>query len=68
MSKFFLRNQLCIPVKGYNRAIIYDILRKDYFFIPKAHFHILDTDDFIDFNKIEDDEVVTKTVKYFRPA
>jgi len=56
MRKFFLRNQLCIPVKGYNRAIIYDILRKDYFFISKAHFYILDTDDFIDFNKIEDEE------------
>lgn len=56
MSNLFLRNQLCIPIKGYNRAIIYDIGRKDYFFIPKEYFAILDTNDFIKFDKIKDDE------------
>ena len=55
MNELFLRNQLCIPVKGYNRAIVYDILRKDYFFIPKAHYTILNTNDFIKFNKIKED-------------
>lgn len=54
MNKLFLRNQLCIPVKGYNRAIIYDLLRKDYFFIPKEYHAILDTNDFIQFSKIKD--------------
>jgi len=54
MNHLFLRNQLCIPVKGYNRVIIYDIVRKDYFFIPNAYYAILDTDDVIDFNKITD--------------
>lgn len=54
MNKLFLRNQLCIPVKGYNRAIIYDILRKDYFFIPNEYYEILDTNDFIRFLKIKD--------------
>ncbi|WP_426326797.1 hypothetical protein [Pedobacter sp. R-06] len=54
MNKLFLRNQLCIPVKGYNRAIIYDIIRKDYFFIPNAHYDVLDTNDVINFNKITD--------------
>ena len=56
MNNLFLRNQLCVPVKGYNRAIIYDILRKDYFLIPKEHCAILDTNDFIQFDKIEDVE------------
>lgn len=54
MNKLFLRNQLCVPVNGYNRAIIYDIYRKDYFLIPKEHYSILDTDDFIQFDKIKD--------------
>src|SRR5690349_19024795 len=54
MNGLFLRNQLCIPVKGYNRAIIYDILRKDYFFIPNEYYTILNTNDFIQFPKIKD--------------
>ncbi len=56
MNELFLRNQLCIPVQGYNRAIIYDILRKDYFFIPKEYYPILNTDDFIKFAKLNADE------------
>ena len=56
MNQLFLRNQLCVPVNGYNRAIIYDILRKDYFLIPKEHCAILDTNDFIQFDKIKDVE------------
>ncbi|WP_231460240.1 MULTISPECIES: hypothetical protein [unclassified Pedobacter] len=54
MNNLFLRNQLCVPVNGYNRAIIYDILRKDYFLIPKEHYDLLDTNDFIQFDKIKD--------------
>lgn len=54
MNKLFLRNQLCIPVSGYNRAIIYDLLRKDYFFIPNEYHAILDTNNFIQFSKIKD--------------
>ncbi|TDG35653.1 hypothetical protein EZJ43_11565 [Pedobacter changchengzhani] len=54
MNNLFLRNQLCIPIKGYNRSIIYDIGRKDYFFIPKKHYDILNTNGFIKFDKIND--------------
>lgn len=54
MIKLYLRNQLCIPVIGFNRAIIYDLGRKDYHFISKAHYHILNTDGFINFNRISD--------------
>jgi len=56
MNRLFLRNQLCIPVKGYNRSIIYDILRKDYFFIPNEYYKILDTNDFIQFHKIRNED------------
>lgn len=56
MNGTFLRNQLCIPIRGYNRAIIYDLLRKDYFFIPNEHHAILDTNDFIQFSEITDAE------------
>lgn len=56
MSGLFLRNQLCIPVKGYHRAIIYDIVRKDYFFIPNEHYHILNRNSLLNFNKIKDYE------------
>lgn len=52
--KLFLRNQLCIPVMGFNRAIIYDLGRKDYHFISVEHYHVLNTDGLIDFNRISD--------------
>ncbi|MGN8058760.1 hypothetical protein ACTJKN_20910 [Pedobacter sp. 22163] len=64
MNKLFLRNQLCIPVMGYNRAIIYDIIRKDYFFIPNAHYAILDTNDVINFNKITNQEEKEELVDF----
>ncbi|MBB4109633.1 hypothetical protein [Pedobacter zeae] len=64
MNKLFLRNQLCIPVMGYNRAIIYDIIRKDYFFIPNAHYAILDTNDVINFNKITDQEEKAELIDF----
>ncbi|SDD68696.1 hypothetical protein [Pedobacter soli] len=54
MNKLFLRNQLCIPVIGFNRAIVYDLGRKDYHFISKTHYHILNTDGLINFNRIAD--------------
>ena len=55
MNGLFLRNQLCIPIKGYNRAIIYDINRKDYYFIANEHYKALNTNNFINFNKIRKD-------------
>jgi hypothetical protein len=55
MNGLFLRNQLCIPIKGYNRAIIYDINRKDYYFIANEHYTVLNTNNFINFNKIRND-------------
>lgn len=62
MSKLYIRNQLCIPVSGYNRAIIYDIGRKDYHFISNEQCRILNTDGFINFEKItnqnERDELI----------
>ncbi|WP_129714764.1 hypothetical protein [Pedobacter sp. SYP-B3415] len=54
MSKLYLRNQLCIPVDGYNRAMIYDLGRKDYHFISKAHYALLNTDKLINFDQIAD--------------
>lgn len=54
MIKSYLRNQLCIPVMGYNRAIIYDLGRKDYYFISNAHYQILNTDSLINFDMIAD--------------
>lgn len=40
----FLRNRLTIPVKGYNRSVIYDLNRKDYFFIPNELCEIINCD------------------------
>ncbi|PST82661.1 hypothetical protein C7T94_08345 [Pedobacter yulinensis] len=54
MSKFYLRNQLCIPVDGYNRAMIYDLGRRDYHFISRAYYGLLNTDGFINFDQIAD--------------
>lgn len=54
MIKLYLRNQLCVPVIGFNRAVIYDLGRKDYHFISNEHYHILNTDSFIDFTRISD--------------
>ncbi|SDH07160.1 hypothetical protein SAMN05421827_11615 [Pedobacter terrae] len=54
MSKLYLRNQLCIPVMGFNRAIVYDLGRKDYHFISKTHYHILNADGFLNFDGISD--------------
>lgn len=45
--KKFLRNRLCIPVKGFNRSIIYDLIRNDYFFISNEIFSIIQNDDVI---------------------
>jgi hypothetical protein len=64
MNQLFLRNQLCIPVKGYNRAIIYDILRKDYFFVPNEYYTILNTNDFIPFLKIKDTDERQELVNF----
>jgi len=62
--KLYLRNQLCIPVIGFNRAIIYDLGRKDYHFISKAHYHILKTDGFINFNSISDESERSELIDF----
>lgn len=49
----YLRNRLTIPVKGFNRSVIYDLTRSDYYFISNEVFQIINTND--TFN-IEDDE------------
>jgi len=54
MNALFLRNQLCIPADGFNRAVIYDLTRKDYHLIPRELFQVLDTHDIIDFCKLGD--------------
>ena len=53
--KLFLRNQLCIPVSGYNRAMIYDLGRNDYHLISNEHYQILNTDGIINFDGISDE-------------
>lgn len=47
MSKY-LRNRMCIPIKGFNRSIVYDLTRKDYFFIPNDLFDALNSDKIIE--------------------
>lgn len=64
MIKSYLRNQLCIPVSGYNRAIIYDLGRKDYYFISNAHYHILNTDGLINFDLISDPAERSELISY----
>lgn len=48
--KKYIRNRLCIPIKGFNRSIIYDLTRKNYFFIPNNLFELLDNDSIITIN------------------
>jgi hypothetical protein len=64
MTKSYLRNQLCVPVNGYNRSIIYDLGRKDYYFISNAHYDILNTDGLIDFNMISDPSERNELINY----
>lgn len=45
--KLYLRSRLCIPILGYNRGIIYDLNRFDYYFIPTEIHEIIETDDVI---------------------
>ncbi len=46
MNKY-LRNRLCIPINGFNRSVIYDLVRKDYYFIPNDLFDVLNSDNII---------------------
>lgn len=48
--KKYLRNRLCIPVKGFNRAIIYDLIRNNYFLIPIELFEIIKSNNIISFD------------------
>ncbi len=56
MSRLFLRNRLCMPVKGYNRSIVYDLIRYDYFFISNEVFELINTTEIIDFECIGDEK------------
>lgn len=59
MKELFLRNRLCIPVKGHHRSIIYDLERKDYYFIPNFLYQIINTTEIIDFEN-SDRKVIEK--------
>ncbi|GER59496.1 hypothetical protein ULMA_16040 [Patiriisocius marinus] len=48
MSKY-IRNRLCIPIQGFNRAIIYDLIRNDYFFISNEIFSLINSSGIIKF-------------------
>jgi hypothetical protein len=52
MSKY-LRNRLCIPINGFNRTIVYDLTRKDYYFIPNDLFDLLNSDNIINIDNTE---------------
>ena len=41
MENYFQLFSNCVPVKGYNRSIIIDVQRNDYFFITNDLFEIL---------------------------
>ncbi|SER81478.1 hypothetical protein [Pedobacter rhizosphaerae] len=64
MTRLYLRNQLCIPVMGFNRAIIYDLGRKDYHFISEAHYHMLNTDGLINFDGISDESERSELIDF----
>ncbi len=34
MSEKYTTHNMCFPVKGYNRSIVYDLTRNDYHFVP----------------------------------
>lgn len=45
--KMYLKNRLCISALGYNRVIVYDLNRSDYYFIPIEIHEIIETDEVI---------------------
>ncbi|MEE9363879.1 MAG: hypothetical protein V3U92_14860 [Cellulophaga sp.] len=49
----YLRNRLTIPIKGYNRSIIYDLTRKDYHFIPNSVYKNLYSSNLIEIKEEE---------------
>lgn len=62
----------CIPVKGYNRSIIYDLQKGKYHFIPNALFDIIQKYRLDDMPKIKDDfsieeqEIIEEYHSYLR--
>lgn len=50
----YLRNRLTIPVKGYNRSIIYDLTRKDYFYISNSLFEEIYSDSLLNISNNKD--------------
>ena len=60
-TQLYLRNALCVPVKGYNRAIIYDITRNDYYFIPNQLYDKIESTKAISF----DNDTISQEWKEF---
>ncbi len=60
MKKLYLRNRMCFTINGFNRAIIYDLNRQDYYFAPVPLYEIIVNDDVIIF-----DDAETKVWKQF---
>lgn len=53
MSNLYLRNRTCFVVNGFNRAIIYDLNRSDYYFVPLPLYDKIEKNNEISFK--EDD-------------
>ncbi len=57
-SNFFILHSNCIPIKGSKRALIFDLQRNKFKFIPLDLFDILDSENrSIDFNRIIENQV-----------
>ncbi len=52
-NSLYLRNRLCIPIRGYNRSIIYDLGRGDYFFIPNELYDLIFPLNILDIDEIK---------------
>lgn len=64
MSKLYLRNRLCIPVRGYRRSIVYDLLRNDYYFISNELFEIIQTSNALSFEGADHQQTLKKWKKF----
>lgn len=57
MNNFLLRNRLCFPVKGYNRSVVYDLVRNDYHLISNQAQDVINTENVILFETLNGDLV-----------
>ncbi len=65
MKRNYLRNRLCVPVKGYNRSLIIDLVRNNYFLIPNFLLDVVKTDGIINFNEADDIEKIKQWIEFF---